>query len=228
MIGTIKAVIYDKGFGFIECEQLGMDVFFHKSVCESFKRLTKGQSVEFDYVAEKRGLRATHLAPTKTSEKITPLNKFVMVKTGTPSDIRSVTGSTRIQSDWCSSPDEARASIKRQAIAMGCNVITFLEYDRKTETLDKYTGYKGTVHQYRGMALIGMRSEIVPFNEALEEKNKEIKASAMEKIRSGIESAKHAEKEVKHSDKTEIVWVLITMVVLFFLMLTGLFILVPR
>lgn len=208
MIGTIKSVIKDKGFGFIECEQLGMDIFFHKSVCNNFAELSEKQPVDFDYVAEKKGLRATTLKPVKTSEKLTSLGKIVMVKTGTPSDIRSISGSFEIKSEWYRSPDDAYDCIQQKARDVGCNVITLLKCERDTVTLDSYSGYKGTVHRYTGMALVGMRSKMVPFDESLEEENKLKKSSAINTVRNAEQKIKTQKKASKHSDVPEIILVL--------------------
>jgi len=47
--GTIKRLIADRGFGFIQTEQ-GTDLFFHRSEIQGveFGNLIEGQEVEFD------------------------------------------------------------------------------------------------------------------------------------------------------------------------------------
>lgn len=47
--GTIKRLIADRGFGFIQTEQ-GTDLFFHRSEIQDveFGSLIEGQEVEFD------------------------------------------------------------------------------------------------------------------------------------------------------------------------------------
>ncbi len=47
--GTIKRLIADRGFGFIQTEQ-GTDLFFHRSEVQGveFGSLIEGQEVEFD------------------------------------------------------------------------------------------------------------------------------------------------------------------------------------
>jgi CspA family cold shock protein len=46
--GTIKKLVHDKGFGFIQSEN-GGDVFFHHSCVQDrqFDNLTEGQHVEY-------------------------------------------------------------------------------------------------------------------------------------------------------------------------------------
>lgn len=47
--GTIKTIRDDKGFGFIEPDNGGQDLFFHSSAVEggTFDQLRQGQRVEF-------------------------------------------------------------------------------------------------------------------------------------------------------------------------------------
>ena len=56
--GTIKKLIADKGFGFIEGEK--GDLFFHHSAVEgaSFEQLREGQSVEYTEGRGPKGPRA--------------------------------------------------------------------------------------------------------------------------------------------------------------------------
>jgi CspA family cold shock protein len=59
--GTIKKVVSDKGFGFIETD--GDDVFFHCSVVEEgvFEQLQVGQKVEFTIGRGPKGPRAENV-----------------------------------------------------------------------------------------------------------------------------------------------------------------------
>jgi CspA family cold shock protein len=54
--GTIARVT-DRGFGFIQQEQGGEDLFFHSSALQNvgFVDLRRGDSVEFDTEADTRG-----------------------------------------------------------------------------------------------------------------------------------------------------------------------------
>jgi cold shock protein len=59
--GTIKKVVSDKGFGFIETD--GDDVFFHCSVVADgvFEQLQVGQQVEFTIGRGPKGPRAENV-----------------------------------------------------------------------------------------------------------------------------------------------------------------------
>jgi CspA family cold shock protein len=54
--GTIKTLMKDRGFGFIQQEGGGEDVFFHSSSLPpgSYDSLQLGQSVEFDVESDPR------------------------------------------------------------------------------------------------------------------------------------------------------------------------------
>jgi len=56
LIGTVKRLVSDKGFGFIGCD--GTDYFFHKSACEDFDALNPGDRVTFVAVRGNKGPRA--------------------------------------------------------------------------------------------------------------------------------------------------------------------------
>ncbi len=62
MKGTIKRVMYDRNFGFIEAEDEEKDIFFHRSgIGESFHELREGDSVEFEIEQTDRGAQAVNL-----------------------------------------------------------------------------------------------------------------------------------------------------------------------
>ncbi len=48
--GTIKRIVRDRGFGFIQADGATEEVFFHSSVVEqpTFDELNEGQQVEFE------------------------------------------------------------------------------------------------------------------------------------------------------------------------------------
>jgi CspA family cold shock protein len=48
--GTIKRIVRDRGFGFIQADGAAEEVFFHKSAVEqpAFEELNEGQQVTFD------------------------------------------------------------------------------------------------------------------------------------------------------------------------------------
>jgi CspA family cold shock protein len=61
--GTVKWFNDSKGFGFIEQEGGGEDVFVHHSVIQSdgYRSLQEGAKVEFDIENDKKGLRAANV-----------------------------------------------------------------------------------------------------------------------------------------------------------------------
>ncbi|HEX3656173.1 MAG TPA: cold shock domain-containing protein [Pirellulales bacterium] len=67
--GTIKKLVQDKGFGFIQTAD-GADVFFHHSSVadQAFDNLTEGQKVEYTVEAagapKGKGPRAASVKPT--------------------------------------------------------------------------------------------------------------------------------------------------------------------
>lgn len=62
MKGTIKRIIYDRNFGFIQTEGEEKDIFFHQSgVTVEFGDLKEGDAVEFDVEDTDRGLQAVNL-----------------------------------------------------------------------------------------------------------------------------------------------------------------------
>ena len=67
MIGTIRTLRVDKGFGFIK-DQAGREYFFHRSavVGEGLDNLREGDSVEFDVGEGPKGPRAENVRRTST------------------------------------------------------------------------------------------------------------------------------------------------------------------
>jgi CspA family cold shock protein len=63
--GTVKWFNESKGYGFIEQEGGGKDVFVHYSAIsgDGFKTLREGQAVEFDIVQDPKGLKAANVLP---------------------------------------------------------------------------------------------------------------------------------------------------------------------
>ena len=61
--GTVKWFNDSKGFGFIEQENGGDDVFVHHDAiqAEGYRSLQEGQKVEFDVTKEAKGLRAANV-----------------------------------------------------------------------------------------------------------------------------------------------------------------------
>jgi len=65
LTGKVKWFNDQKGYGFIEQEDGGQDVFVHYSVITipGYKTLVEGQEVEYELSDEGRGPRATAVVP---------------------------------------------------------------------------------------------------------------------------------------------------------------------
>ncbi len=65
--GTIKKLVSDRGFGFIE-QTDGTDLFFHRSAVNgtSFDEMTEGQSVTYEKAMDPRRNK-------ESAEKVTPV-----------------------------------------------------------------------------------------------------------------------------------------------------------
>lgn len=63
--GTVKWFNESKGFGFITPQDGSADVFVHYSVIQGdgFKKLTEGQTVEFEAKQGPKGMQATAVKP---------------------------------------------------------------------------------------------------------------------------------------------------------------------
>lgn len=68
--GTIKTLMRDRGFGFIQVEGGGDDVFFHSSALPpgSYDSLNMGQAVEFDIEADPRNPSRSRAANLRVAE----------------------------------------------------------------------------------------------------------------------------------------------------------------
>ena len=58
--GTIKRLVSDKGFGFVQADS-GQEYFFHQSACVSFTSLREGQAVTFQTGQGPKGPRAENV-----------------------------------------------------------------------------------------------------------------------------------------------------------------------
>jgi CspA family cold shock protein len=66
-IGTVKFFNTTKGYGFIEPEEGGKDVFVHISAVQQsgMAGLAEGQKVNFEVEPDKRGPKAVNLSPAE-------------------------------------------------------------------------------------------------------------------------------------------------------------------
>jgi CspA family cold shock protein len=67
MVGTIRTIRAEKGFGFIK-DSAGKEYFFHRSAVygEGLEDLREGDSVEFDIGEGPKGPRAENVRRTST------------------------------------------------------------------------------------------------------------------------------------------------------------------
>ena len=65
MQGTVKKWFSEKGFGFIEPDDGGKDVFVHQSKIQmdGFRNLNEGQRVEFEKSQGRKGPEAVEVVP---------------------------------------------------------------------------------------------------------------------------------------------------------------------
>lgn len=71
--GTVKWFRDHLGYGFIECNELKKDIYFHYSRIvsnESFKLLSAGQIVIFEVVSSDKGLMAVNIREQKLEKAI--------------------------------------------------------------------------------------------------------------------------------------------------------------
>ncbi|MEU2723002.1 cold-shock protein [Streptomyces smyrnaeus] len=63
--GRVKWFDSDKGYGFIEQDEGGPDVFAHQTNIdvEGYRELTEGQQVEFEVTQGQKGLQGEHIRP---------------------------------------------------------------------------------------------------------------------------------------------------------------------
>lgn len=67
--GTVKWFNGEKGFGFIEQEAGGEDLFVHFSAIagDGYRNLDEGDKVEFDVERGKKGMQATNVRVTEAA-----------------------------------------------------------------------------------------------------------------------------------------------------------------
>ncbi|MBO8185017.1 MULTISPECIES: cold-shock protein [Streptomyces] len=63
--GKVKWFDSEKGYGFIEQDEGGPDVFAHQTNIDvpGYRELTEGQQVEFDVTQGQKGLQAENIRP---------------------------------------------------------------------------------------------------------------------------------------------------------------------
>jgi CspA family cold shock protein len=68
--GKVKWFNDQKGFGFVQMDEGGDDVFVHHSVIQmdGFRTLAEGQPVEVDFERGPKGLKATSVRAAQTAQ----------------------------------------------------------------------------------------------------------------------------------------------------------------
>jgi len=59
--GTVKRWLIDRGYGFIEPDNEGEDIFVHQSDVKEVDELAEGQKVEFEVQKTEKGPRAVNV-----------------------------------------------------------------------------------------------------------------------------------------------------------------------
>ena len=70
MQGKVKWFNSSKGYGFIQSDEVGKDIFVHYSVIEGdgYKTLTEGETVEFDITEGPKGPQATKVVKVSSEQ----------------------------------------------------------------------------------------------------------------------------------------------------------------
>jgi len=61
--GTVKRLVFQKGFGFV-ADGSGQEYFFHQSACAAFDTLREGEAVTFETSQGPKGPRAENVKRT--------------------------------------------------------------------------------------------------------------------------------------------------------------------
>lgn len=149
--GVVRSYIQLRGFGFIEGND-GRTYFVHVSDLRGAAGLAERQVVSFEASEVPKGYKALNVElcplPSVTEQAYRSPANFIMARDGAVRGYETMYELGDGVAD-ARDPGEAREKLKQLAIARGANAIVNLSLEKLVHE-EGFTGYRYTVHRYRG------------------------------------------------------------------------------